>query len=93
MRDRKRVLASLEATYREAFERAKEKGDRDEMVRLDLDFQRDQLELEVLLDIRDLMMAEAESPPADRRDGVSLIEEGSALIEKAGALRRMTRLR
>ena len=93
MRDRTRVLASLEATYREAFERAREKDDREGMARLDLDFQRDQLELEVLLDIRQLMMAGAESAPAVRKDGVSLIEEGSALIEKAGALRRMTRLR
>lgn len=93
MRDRKRVLASLETIYREAFERAKEKGDRDEMARLDLDFQRDQLQLEALLDIRDLMSLKRTTSPAAPKDEASLIDEGSALIEKASALRRMTRLR
>jgi hypothetical protein len=89
VRNRRRVLDSLEATYREAFERAKADDDGDEMARLDLDFQRDQLQLEVLLDIRDLLLPEE---PATDKEGRSLIEEGSALIEKAGALRRMTRL-
>lgn len=93
MRDRKRVLASLEASFREAFERARDGDDRDEMARLDLEFQRDQLQLEVLLDIRDLMLREHEAPQGPPRDEKSLIEEGSALIEKAGALRRMARLR
>lgn len=83
------MLDSLEATYREAFERAKAQDDTDEMVRLDLDFQRDQLQLEVLLDIRDLLLP---AEPVAENEGRSLIEEGSALIEKAGALRRMTRL-
>ncbi len=93
MRDRTKVLASLEATYREAFERAKERGNRDEMSRLDLDFQRDQLQLEVLLDIRDLVSLERETSSKPIKEDRSLIDEGSALIEKAGALRRMTRLR
>lgn len=89
MRHRRRVLDSLEATYREAFDRAKERDDGDEMTRLDLDFQRDQLQLEVLLDIRDLLIP---GEPASEKEGRSILEEGSALIEKAGALRRMTRL-
>ncbi len=92
MRDRKKILGSLEATYREAFERAKGKGDEDEMVRLDLDFQRDQLQLEVLLDIRDLVAVAQEASSEPTKEERSLIDEGSALIEKAGALRRMTRL-
>lgn len=92
MRDRNRVLASLEASFREAFERARASGDRDEMARLDLEFQRDQLQLEVLMDIRDLMLREREAPQEAPRDERSLIEEGSALIEKAGALRRMAKL-
>ena len=93
MRDRNRVLASLEASFREAFERASERGDRDEMARLDLAFQRDQLQLEVLMDIRDLMLRERDAPREPPPDERSLIEEGSALIEKAGALRRMAKLR
>ena len=90
MRDRRKVLASLESTYREAFEQAREKEDAEEMARLDLEFQRDQLQLEVLLDIRDLLIPEAAPSEKER---TSLLEEGSSLIEKAGALRRMTRLR
>ena len=89
MRHRRKVLTSLESTYREAFERAKEGDNDEEMVRLDLDFQRDQLHLEVLLDIRDLLIVEVEPTGTDQK---SLIQEGSALIEKASALRRMTRL-
>jgi hypothetical protein len=89
MRDRRRILDSLEATYREAFAAAKERQDLDAMARLDLDFQRDQLQLEVLLDIRDVLAPVEEGPPKER----SLLDEGSALIEKAGALRRIVRLR
>ncbi len=89
MRDRLKVLDSLEATYREAFTAAKELNDVAAMSRLDLDFQRDQIQLEVLLDIRDLL-SPADQEPAKEK---SLLEEGSALMEKAGALRRMARLR
>lgn len=90
MRDRKKILASLESTYREAFEQAQDRDDAEEMVRLDLDFQRDQLHLEVLLDVRALLSSEVR--PSEE-EGDSLLKEGSALIEKAGALRRMVRLR
>jgi hypothetical protein len=90
MRSRDRVLASLESTYREAFARAEAKEDQDEMARLDFEFQRDQVRLEILLDIRDLL-APREAPPAGETS--SLLKEGSALIQKAGKLRRITRLR
>ena len=89
MRDRRRILDSLEATYREAFAAAKQRDDLATMARLDLDFQRDQLHLEVLLDIRDVLAPVEEETPKER----SLLQEGSALIEKAGALRRIVRLR
>jgi hypothetical protein len=90
MRSRDRILKSLEASYREPFSRAKEREDADEMSRLDLEFQRDQIHLEVLLDIRDLLAAEEPAPVPPE---TSLLDEGSALIEKAGKLRRVTRLR
>jgi hypothetical protein len=81
MRSRSRVLQSLEGVYREAFESAQERQDTAEMARLDLEYQRDQLQLEVLLDLRDLL-----SGPEDE-------EKGPSLLERAQALRRLTKLR
>jgi hypothetical protein len=43
----------------------------------------------VLLDIRDLLSPTQEVTPTEK----SLLEEGSALVEKASALRRIVRLR
>jgi len=81
MRERDRVIQSLEGAFREAFRAAQERDDKEEMARLELDFQRDQIHLEVLLDIRDLLSAPS--------------QEGrvSSLLEKAQALRQLTRLR
>ncbi len=84
MRHRDRVLQSLEGVYREAFRVAQERGDQPEMTRLDTEYQRDQIHLEVLLDIRDLLSA----PPQEPKE-----EKGSSLLEHAQALRRLTRLR
>ena len=81
MRQRDRVIQSLEGAFREAFRAAQEQDDREEMARLELDFQRDQIRLEVLLDIRDLLSAPSQE------------DRGSSLMEKAQALRQLTRLR
>ena len=81
MRERDRVIQSLEGAFREAFRAAQERDDKEEMARLELDFQRDQLHLEVLLDLRDLLSAPAQG------------EKGASLLEKAQALRQLTRLR
>ncbi|NJD17738.1 MAG: hypothetical protein FIA95_00410 [Gemmatimonadetes bacterium] len=81
MRQRDRVIQSLEAAFTDAFRAAQERDDRAEMSRLDLDFQRDQIHLEVLLDIRDLLAAPGPE------------EKGSSLLEKAQVLRQLTRLR
>lgn len=89
MRTRRKVLDSLEASYREAYEQAGERGDEEAMARLDLDFQRDQLHLEILLDVRDLLTPDVVDEPEKR----SILDEGSALIEKAGKLRRITKFR
>lgn len=80
MRSRERILQSLENAYREAFAAAEKAGDAATMSRLDLDYQRDQIELEVLLDIRELLTPE----PEDRT---------ASLIERAQSLRRLTKLR
>jgi len=80
MRDRERVLQSLEKVYRGAFSQAEEVGDQSTMDRLDLEYQRDQLHIEVLLDIRDLLKP-------DQPDTTT------SLIEKAQQIRRLTKFR
>ena len=80
MRNRERVLQSLEKVYRGAFSAEEEVSDAPAMARLDLEYQRDQLHLEVLLDIRDLLTPEQPDKTA-------------SLLEKAQQLRRLTKLR
>lgn len=83
MRDREKILGNLETLYRDAFDRARESEDEARMSRLDFRFQRDQLFLEAVLDVRDLLAA----APDDDEDG------SGSLLDKAEALRRITRLR
>jgi len=83
MRSRDRILASLEGVFREAFGRAEARGDAEAMEALDFEYQREQLRLEVLLDVRELLTREPE-PEAPVTGG---------LLDKAEALRRITRLR
>ncbi|HCK33744.1 MAG TPA: hypothetical protein DHW20_01110 [Gemmatimonadetes bacterium] len=80
MRTRDRVLKSLENIYRGAFTAAEDAGEGTAMEQLDLEYQRDQLELEVLLDIRDLLIPE--KPDAT-----------TSLLEKAQNIRKLTKLR
>ncbi len=53
VRPRQQILDNLDSVYREAYERAKKSGDEGRMADLDAAYQREQLVLEVLLDIRD----------------------------------------
>jgi hypothetical protein len=80
-RPRDRILGNLETIYREAYDRAKASGDERRMLDLDASYQREQLLLEVLLDIRDALAA---APPAS--PGVDPL----AAIE---TIRRVTKLR
>ena len=80
MRSRDRVLQSLENVYRSAFAAAEEVGNAEAMTKLDIDYQRDQLQLEVLLDVRDLLTPEAE-------------DKTISLLEKAKTIRKLTKLR
>lgn len=82
MRSRDRILANLEAIYRESYDRAREAGDDKRMADLDNSFMRDQLMLEILLDIRDLFSV-APAAPA----------KGTSAIEKLEALRRLAKFR
>jgi hypothetical protein len=86
IRDRDRILASLESAYREAFDAARARDDQAAMERLDLEFQRDQVQLEVLLDVRALLAA---LPPAEGGEA----GRASSLLDHAQALRKLTRLR
>lgn len=89
MRERQRIVSNLEVLYREDFEAAKKNGDQQRMDRLEFDFQRDQLYLEVLLDVRDLLI-----PPAPTaEEGESSIGGVTSLLDKAAKLRNLTRLR
>ena len=82
MRSRDRILANLESIYRESYDRARQAGDNGRMIDLDSAYMRDQLMLEILLDIRDLFsVAPAASP------------QGASALDKLEALRRITRIR
>jgi hypothetical protein len=82
-RPRSRILANLETVYREAYNRAKEAGDKARMLDLDAAYQREQLLLEVLLDIRDGL-----EPPAPV--GTGGVKD---TVEKLQSLRKLTKLR
>ena len=81
MRDRQRILDSLEKLYRDELDRGVESkvagGER-----LDFEFQRDQLYLEVMLDLRDMLGGS----PEDEKST-------SSFLEKAQQLQKLTRLR
>jgi len=85
-RPRQRILDNLEAIYREAYDRAKALGDEKRMVDLDAAYQREQLLLEVLLDIRDGLAASPSPNPsgdAEPRDPLATLE----------TIRRISKLR
>ncbi len=82
-RARQQILDNLDTIYREAYERAKAAKDERRMADLDAAYQREQLLLEVLLDIRDSLSA---APPAKR-------EAGGDPLAALDTIRRLTRLR
>jgi len=84
-RQRERILQNLETVYREAYDRAKVANDAARMADLDAAFQREQLLLEVLLDIRDALAAPAAATPAP--------ETGPDPITALETIRRITKLR
>jgi hypothetical protein len=76
-RPKERIMANLESIYREAYDRAGAAGDKTRMMDLDAAYQREQLLLEVLIDIRDALVVD----PGTSRTA----------LEKLAALRRLTR--
>lgn len=82
MRARSRIISTLETVYREAYRKADRAGDEARMRALDFGFQRDQVMLEVMLDVRDaLSELRGEEPKAE-----------SSLLDKAMAIRKFTKL-
>ena len=81
-RPRDQILGNLETVYREAYDRAKTTGDERRMADLDSAYQREQLLLEVLLDIRDALGAR----PADPK-------RATDPIAAINTLRKITKLR
>jgi hypothetical protein len=80
LRERERIFGNLEAIYREAYERAKKADDKDRMMDLDSSFQREQLILEVLLDVRDALYTIGQESSAD------------SALKKLETLRKFTKL-
>jgi len=80
MRPRERILANLESIYRESYERAKTAGEGGRMIDLESAYMRDQLMLEILLDIRDLF-------------SVAPVSSKENALEQLEAIRRLTKLR
>ena len=78
-RPRDRILANLEAVYRDAYARAQEAGDTSRMRDLDAAFQREQLILEVLMDIRDALHGTG--------------RQKSGVLEQLETARRISKLR
>jgi hypothetical protein len=78
MRPRDRILANLESIYRESYDRAQQLADNGRMLDLESAYMRDQLMLEILLDIRDLF-------------SVAPAASGGSALEKLEAIRRLTK--
>ena len=89
-RQRQQILDNLESVYREAYDRAKKTGDERRMADLDAAYQREQLLLEVLLDIRDGLRAPPAPPPpsASPKQG-----SGTNPLAALDTIRRITKLR
>ena len=87
MRERNQILDSLERVYREAFQAAAERDDAAVMSDLDFRFQRDQLKLEVLLDIPELLTPREMDPSVDEKVG-GLLDTA----QKIKKIKNLTRL-
>jgi len=81
MRDRGQILNSLEGLYRAAYARAETTGGEDQMAQLDFEFQRDQLYMEAILDVRELL----EGSTA----GGTTEEPSESLLDKAQSVRKL----
>jgi hypothetical protein len=79
MRPRDNILTDLETIYRVSYDAAKESQLARRMEELDAAYQRDQLMMEILLDVRDLLARQPAAPP------------GQSVIDQLDALRRLAK--
>lgn len=82
VRNREKVIQSLEGIYREAYAGAESASDESGKRELDFGFQRDQVFLEVLLDLRDALSSPQEADES----------KDPSLLERAKAVRKFTKL-
>lgn len=79
MRPRDAILGNLETIYQASFDAAKRSEQPRRMEELDSAYQRDQLMMEVLLDVRDLLARQPAAPP------------GQTVLDQLEALRRLAK--
>jgi len=79
MRPRDEILGNLETIYQASFDAAKQAQQPRRMEELDNAYQRDQLMLEILLDVRDLMARQPAAPA------------GQSVFDQLESLRRFTK--
>lgn len=79
MRPRDDILGNLESIYRASYDAAKGAQQPRRMEELDNAYQRDQLMMEVLLDVRDLLARQPAAPP------------GQTVLDQLEALRRLAK--
>ena len=72
----------MESIYREAYERARSAKDELRMADLDAAFQREQLLLEVLLDIRDAVSTKAGEPARSGPDAITALQTVGKIIKR-----------
>jgi hypothetical protein len=79
MRPRDEILGNLESIYQASFDAAKQAAQPKRMEELDNSYQRDQLMMEILLDVRDLLARQPAAPP------------GQSVVDQLDALRRFAK--
>jgi hypothetical protein len=79
MRSRDRILANLDTVYQESYDRAKAENLPRRMEELDAAYMRDQLMMEVLLDIRELL---DRSPKSQETGTIQQLAKLSSIVRK-----------
>lgn len=79
MRARDAILGDLESIYRSSYEAARQAEQPTRMAELDNAYQRDQLVMEIFLDVRDLLARQPAAPP------------GQSVLDQLDALRRLAK--
>jgi len=93
MRDRERILQNLDTLFRDAFADAQSRSDRAKMDQLDFEYQRHQLYLEVLLDLREALARISTATEPAATGGETGPGGVSSFLDTAEKLRKLTRLR